>query len=547
MAYNLFVQKNLKIFAFFYILIYYLPYFVLGKDSHILIHDNLDSVITWIKILIDNNALFDNPNRIIHNVFGGLSISSIYPYYDIPMIFFKIFGVFWGYLINKFIVSLIGFFGMYFLLKKHFISINNYPYIIVGSALCFAILPFWSFNASISGLPFLLFAFLNLRAGSVKFYNWLIIIIYPFYSYLVFSGIFIILILSIIFSFDLLVNKKFKKKFFVGLLILGLTYLISHLPLFINFFGENISHRFEFKSPEINFFKALKKSVGIFVFGQYHAPSLHRFILIPIFGFIIFYFRSLNRKVLLIILFIISSCFFYGFNSNAILKKILEDFLNIIPIQLQRFHCLNPLFWYILFPISLMKLSKIKNYGKTITILILIFQVLYITTNHELIVNQNKSNYSEFYDEEKFNEIKEFINKPLSSYKVISVGMHPAKAQYNGFFTLDGYFANYPLSYKHKFYKIIKKELERDPNIDSYFRDWGSKCYAFSTEIGIDFEKKIGKIQLLDFDYKYLHSMGGKYILSSIQINTSSTNHLKLLKGFSSKKSEPIYLYEIKL
>lgn len=547
MVFNFFLQNKFKIFAFSYILIYYLPYFILGKDSHILIHDNLDSVLTWIKILIDNNALFDNPNRIIDSVFDGLTVSSIYPYYDVPLIFFKIFGVFWGYIINKIIISLIGFFGMYFLLKKHFISENTHPMIIVGSALCFGILPFWSFSASISGLPFLFFAFLNIRAGSAKFYNWLIIILYPLYSYLILTGIFIGIILSIIFSYDFIILKKFKKKYFIGLLILSLTYLISHFPLFISFFGENISHRLEFKSSEINFYKALKKSASLFVFGQYHAHSLHRFILIPIFGFTILYFHSLSKRILLIILFIISTCFFYGFYSYPALKNFLENITNIFPIQLQRFHFLNPLFWYILFAVSLMRISKSKNYGKTIIIIILIFQVLYITSHHELIVNQNKSNFNEFYDEKKFTEIKEFINKPLSSYKVISVGMHPAKAQYNGFFTLDGYFTNYPLSYKHKFYNIIEKELERDPNIKSYFRDWGSKCYAFSTEIGIDFEKKIGKIQLLDFDYKYLHSMGGKYILSSIQINTSSTNHLKLLKGFSSKKSEPIYLYEIKL
>ena len=189
-----------------------------------------------------------------------------------------------------------------------------------------------------------------------------------------------------------------------------------------------------------------------------------------------------------------------------------------------------------------MKLSKIQNFGKNICIIILIFQIVYITSHHELIVNRNRLSFKEFYDEKKFTEIKEFINKPISSYKIISVGMHPAKAQYNGFYTLDGYFANYPLYYKHKFYNVIENELERDPYFKSYFLDWGSKCYAFSTEIGIEFDKKIGKIQLLDFDYEYLQSMGCEYILSSIQINTSSTNHLKLLK-ISTRKNLNQFIY----
>ena len=98
MVFNLFFQNKFKTFAFCYIIVYYVPYFILGKDSHILIHDNLDSVLTWIKILINNDAIFVNANRIIHSVFDGLTVSSIYPYYDIPMIFFKVFGVFWGLL-----------------------------------------------------------------------------------------------------------------------------------------------------------------------------------------------------------------------------------------------------------------------------------------------------------------------------------------------------------------------------------------------------------------------------------------------------------------
>jgi len=44
----------------------------------------------------------------------------------------------------------------------------------------------------------------------------------------------------------------------------------------------------------------------------------------------------------------------------------------------------------------------------------------------------------------------------------LSVGLDPMVAAMNNIYTIDGYHAIYPLSYKKKFRKIIKKQLEKD-------------------------------------------------------------------------------------
>jgi hypothetical protein len=75
---------------------------------------------------------------------------------------------------------------------------------------------------------------------------------------------------------------------------------------------------------------------------------------------------------------------------------------------------------------------------------------------------KNNITYSQFYSTNLFKNIENFISKDKKTYKVISIGMHPAIAIYNGFYTLDGYSTFYDLKYKYKFRKIIAPELEKN-------------------------------------------------------------------------------------
>ena len=94
--------------------------------------------------------------------------------------------------------------------------------------------------------------------------------------------------------------------------------------------------------------------------------------------------------------------------------------------------------------------------------------------------------WSNGFCQEEFERIDRYIGKEKSTYKVVSVGIHPSVALYNGFYTLDGYSNNYDVEYKHEFGNIINKELEKKSEINSYFWGWGNRCYAFSADIGKD-------------------------------------------------------------
>jgi len=538
--------------AFFIILIYFSPFFYLGEDSHIFIHDNLDSNISCVKITLDSGDFFSSPDQIIPQIFNGIPASSLHGTYDISLIWFKMFGPFYGYIFNKLIMCLIAFIGMYSLLKKIIQSKDSSPFILVGVSLLFALLPFREFTLNVCGLPLALYAFLNIRDREKHLFSWLIIILFPFYSSLIHSGIFLIGILTLILGYDIYKNKTFNIPLFLGIGVFGLLYVISHYPLFYSFLFDSgyISHRVEMVQAELSLAESYEKANTIFRFGQYHAHSLHKYIIYPIALIFIMQFvlKKIDKKYTSIFIFIVLTSLFYGFINWEVLAPLTRKIMAIIPIQLDRFHFLHPMFWYLLLGICLTVISTKWKFGKLIAVGVILFQLGFIVNQHELRTQKNEPTYRKFYAEELFEEIKQFINKPIDSYRVISVGIHPSIAQYNGFYTLDGYLANYPLEYKHQFRKVISKELDKDPKLKSYFDNWGSRCYAFTAELGNGYlNPSPAKINNLDFDFKVLKQMGGEYILSSAEIDTKNKQAIKLLRTFEHPNSYwKIHLYKVK-
>ncbi|MDQ1353019.1 MAG: hypothetical protein QG657_3325, partial [Acidobacteriota bacterium] len=168
--------------------------------------------------------------------------------------------------------------------------------------------------------------------------------------------------------------------------------------------------------------------------------------------------------------------------------------------------------------------------------------------------------YKEYYSENLFKEIREYINKPQPDYRVVSIGMQPAISQYNGFYTLDIYTDIYPLAYKHQFRRIIEKELEKSPLLRKTFDETGKRCFLFAAELsgikrisGEIFSRGITKkdsgrlrIKNLEINSAALKEMGGQYIFSAVEIRNYAQNGLSFEKVFASKESPwKIYLYKV--
>ncbi len=137
----------------------------------------------------------------------------------------------------------------------------------------------------------------------------------------------------------------------------------------------------------------------------------------------------------------------------------------------------------------------------------------------------------------------------MEQYRVASIGLHPAIAQYNGFYTLDTYNNFYPLSYKYEFRKIIEKELAKNKTIRTYFDEWGGRCYIFTDELGKHymFTKKSNKrLRNAELNIEHFKKMDGRYILSAVPIENARQKTIYLLKKiFTSNTSAwKIHLYK---
>ena len=155
-----------------------------------------------------------------------------------------------------------------------------------------------------------------------------------------------------------------------------------------------------------------------------------------------------------------------------------------------------------------------------------------------------------FYSEELFNDIKNYIGRPTSEYKVASIGLYPSIAMYNGFYCIDGYSNNYQLQYKHDFRKIISKELDKNAGLKEYYDEWGNRCYLFVAQIPYEYQITKGDTRVLtdlELDTTQLKKMGCSYLLSALPIESEKMKgKIEFCEKFE-REDIPysIYLYKV--
>jgi hypothetical protein len=154
--------------------------------------------------------------------------------------------------------------------------------------------------------------------------------------------------------------------------------------------------------------------------------------------------------------------------------------------------------------------------------------------------------FDNYYAPEIFTEAKISIGIPIDQARVISFGMEPAIALYNGFYTVDGYTTNYPLTYKKQFRKVIAKFLDTRSSHNNY-DEWGSKVYLMGIPSMKELYQKGTVVHNLPFSTKPLCDLGTNYLLSVYEIDTREYLTLQLIKSFNGKTKEmwDLYLYKI--
>ncbi|MBT2681026.1 hypothetical protein J7E38_18710 [Bacillus sp. ISL-35] len=548
-------ENKFIILSLLVISVFVSPYFILGNDAHIRVHDNLDSNLAWYKILAESGQIAGSAESVIPQVINGLPRNALGSEFSLIVWLYVWFPTMIAYGISQSITRFFAFLGMYLLLKDHFIPERERTLIRVGTALAFALTPFWpSGMLSTLGMPLALWAFLHIRQGNGKGSHYLTLTLLPFYSSIVLGFFFFLSAMGILWISDAIRKKTFNWRFLVAIVYMTSVYLIADYRLVYSFlFDSEPNSRDEYFHARLSFFHSVKLTFKNFLFGHTHVMTVHTLIILPVIiaaMLIVWKHRRWKNERIFVLLFLLNFLFsaWYAFWFYKGWVHLTERFHFLDTFNFARYHFLRPLIIYILFAVGLRILWEEKVLHKSVPLLIGAQIILLLFSNEE-IVHSKKPSVSEFYAEKQFEAIKDHIGKPQSSYRIASIGLHPAIAQYNGFYTLDTYNNFYPLKYKHKFRKIIENELEKNKKIRTYFDEWGGRCYIFTDELGKHymFKKNSKKrIKNLDIDIEPFKQMGGEYIFSAVPIDNAIENDLKLDAIFTSDASAwKIYLYQV--
>ncbi len=607
-----------KLIAFLSIAAYLLPLIVFGDQINILIFDNLDSNVVWYKILAESGMIFAPNDAIIPNMMNGLPRLSYGSEFKILLWLYYFFPPFTAYIINEITMHIVAFVSM-FLLANRYLVPKKLCYrntIVYFLAIVFALLPFWpSGGLSIPVLPLVTYILVNIFYRKDTYTDWIILLLIPFYSSFIFVYIFYIGFSGLFLLINIIYTKKVHWRFMGALILLTTIYILLEYRLFEAMFLHNsfISHRSEFniffsesfldatrrfylfflnghathlKSIQMPFllptvlFSALLlqfkrrlsayESVTIFSLfaislwlGIWNTilGSIYSIPIIIIFATSYMFIKKDKNPLLLSILIYIAVSAIYGYVFYDGFSWITELFPIFKSFSLARASFIQPLVFIVLMAFAL-KIIFRKMHFQVIFIIFLLTLQLYALFFNRLYTEDNKPGFASFQDYyaiKQFNEIKKDIKKDIKNIRVVSYGIEPAVALYNGFYTVDGYSMNYPLSYKHIFQNVNIYQID-DPFLtqnnfsdwkkkvftaDKIFDEWGSKLYILTIESSIINYKKGLVIYKLNFNEDALLNLGTDYLISSYELFDPKKRKLSLVKKYMGEgKSWDIYLYK---
>ncbi|WP_082233173.1 DUF6044 family protein [Halobacillus massiliensis] len=557
--FKFFIRHKWPFLACAILFMYLLPYYTLGGDAHIRVHDNLDSNIVWYKVLAESGHIFASPGTTLPNIVNGLPRSALPSALDGILWLYVWFGPVVAYMISQTIMRMGAFFGMYLLLNRFVIPENHHKWLSAGVALAFAMLPFWPSGVlTIAGLPLAFYLFLTVRkkGKQTPWYIWLTIAVIPFFSNFVLSFIFFLGIMGVWWLVEWVRKKRFNGLFFTAIAGMTSLYLIKNYLLIYTMFIDSTftSHREEYNLGHKDIAGTLELFDRNFFFGHTHDEAIQTplVILVIIAALILAIIRG-AYPLKLILLFGATPVLslFYALWYWQGLRPLKDSISFFNTFNLARIHFFDPMLWYLCFAIALVIIARQFKGSQLIAAVLIVMQCsnVYQLKEETKYGEFNTPTFNEFYSTELFEDIQVYIGEEPSEYRVISVAMHPTIPQYNGFYTLDTYNNTYPLEYKHKFRKIIAPELEKTPSLENYFDTWGGRLYVYSSELGKDYMFKKTSDQTIEellLDTKALKELGGDYILSGLPIENYDEIGLEFERSFENEASPwKIYLYHV--
>lgn len=550
--------------------VFFLPYFVLGDGCIFEINDQLDESI--MNYMLPARHLWDG-STIYPEMLNGVNASGMQPSAVLFLPLYRLISARTAFLTQYIICFLLAFSGMYLLVKE--ITDSSILAMIAGG--CFCVLPLYPvYGLSEFGIPLILYGALCLWKQKNVIWGLLITVVFGLTSHLVYTG-YVVLGFWVIALVYALAKKKKNQWFPIGFAVLFAIYVLVNRALIREILfgtGSYISHREEMVSSATPFFETFW---NVFQNSAQHAPSLHKYLILPIVLFLILGAfckkeetdRNIYKAAVINFLFLIAIALFYAFcHLSAVVdwKNNATGFLHYF--QMHRVYWLYPAAWYLEFAWAAAVPWRTKvphtdarmQAGKLAVILICLLPTLQLLkVNSGMYLNVNQINngsdvtgyisWESWFAEDLMQEIDDAIGRDKSTYRVAHLGISPAPSLMHGFYTVDGYSNNYPLEYKHRFREVIAAELEKNEEVRVYFDLWGNRCYLFNSITGNYMQLKKGNTLVyegLEFDMDALRELGCEYLFSGAEIGDAERLGLELVGYYETDDSYwGIWVYEL--
>ncbi len=557
------------------ILIMYLPMLILGEGSIVTYHDQLDGEL--IAYILQARHLLDG--AVLPEFMGGVAKTALTPPAPAFVLWFVILPPFVAYLCMQLLGSITAYVGMYLLTGE----VSEHPPVRALVSVMFAGLPFLPvYGLSQFGIPLLVWCMIRLWRGEKPYRSWIYCAVYAFHSSLVLVGFAVLGLWLAVWLVSLRKREKTGQRgLLAGFAIMLLVYVGENASLLGQLLGGGwVSHKAEYRLTASSFWPGFWEALAL---GGQHSGDYHRFWLAGAGLLVLLVLWELRRDrswEKLRIPVIMGICILLAF-ATALWKSpaglALRTHLAALgAFQLERVLWVSPCLWYLLLAALLERGWRESRAGGTTCRgrmawrggMALLVAGICVSGGAILKESSFRHNltrlvkpdykmltYEEYYAVGVMDQVRifleEYTGEDCREFRVVSLGIDPAAALYEGFYCLDGYSNNYPLSYKHDFRRIIAPELEKSEYLREYFDGWGNRCYLLSSESPAYYTIEKGGFffRELELDTRALADMGGQFVLSAAYIADSEEIGLSLLREepFATGDSYyQIFVYEVK-
>jgi len=561
------------------LLVFLLPVLVLGPHAYVLIHDCLDTEISLVYLLAKHHLAFAYGREVVvPEVMNGIPRNALRPGLSGTMLLYNLLSEPWrAYLTQLTLVRLGGLLAMYWLLRGYGLTRPEQRGLAAAVALAWATLPVYSiYGFTVLGQPALLRAALDLRRGRGVVLAYAVCAAFTLWSNFVFVGPFAAVVWGGWLAWQVLRGGRPAwagvGRGALGIVLLLGMYVVVEWPLFnsILFSHQFVSHREEFDYQRIvaqGLVPGLKDAARYFLLGHYHSSPFFRGVVAL--ALLLAWRQSagerqalLLRRVGTILGVMAVLALFCGFA-----LQLAGHWQHQLPLltafNFNRFHFLFSLAWFGLLVLALRELPLDQPGALRLAYgLVLLQGLVQLPLNEEYINNlrialgrpkADAPSYAAFVAPKLLGQVRAFVARQTGqapdAYRVASLGLPPAVAQLNGFYTLDSNQNSYPLPYKHAFRLLIAGELAKSPVLETYFDAWGNRCYVQSAELSRNYaiaKQPARTVQQFAFGATQFKALGGRYLLAAVRLANPAASGLRLAGIFDDSEAYwRLYLYEV--